>query len=71
MNESMFMANPNLIFSDTFTSSNLIVYGNTIIHGWLISWTTWLIGGILLGLIIWNIILSIKLKKCVKLGDKE
>ena len=61
-----------LTFSDpTFTTSTLIVHGNTIVHGWLTSWTTWLVGGILLGLIIWNIILSIKLKKFASLGQCE
>ena len=66
MNESILMANPDLIFSNVLTSSNLIVYGNTIIHGWLTSWTTWVICGILMGVIIWNIILSYKLKNLVK-----
>lgn len=53
------------------TSSRLELYGNAIIHGWIISWNTYVIGAILLMLIIWNIVMSVKLKKCVKEVEDE
>ena len=62
MNNSFYFSNETFIKSMELTSdANLIIYGNTAIKGWLFSWTTSLLSGLIIGLIIWNMYLTYKL----------
>ena len=65
MNPNLLITNPELL-----STPSLVVHGNTFIYGWLISWTTWLFGGIILGLIIWNIILTLKVRNSKHRGKQ-
>lgn len=60
LNETInFIANPELLLGN---QNNIYVTGNMVAK-WVISWNNYVIGGLFLLLIIWNIWLTIKLRK--------
>jgi len=59
MNDTLLIANPELL---TKSISNLYVSGN-IFAKWIFSYTDYLLAGLIVGLIIWNIWITYKLKK--------